>query len=166
MIGVDACMTVRVIAVGKLKEKYFRAALAEYAKRLHRFTKFQVIEVPDEPAPQHLSALEKKQIMATEGKRILAKIRPQDYVIVLAIQGKERSSEKFAAQLQDLATYGHSEITFVIGGSLGLSSQVLQRADDQLSFGQLTLPHQLMRVVLSEQIYRAYMINNHRPYHK
>lgn len=159
-------MTVKIIGVGKLKEKYFRAALAEYAKRLQRFTKFQVIEVPDEQAPQRLSVAEKEQVMATEGKRILAKIRPQDYVIALAIQGKERSSEKFAAQLQELATYGHSEIVFVIGGSLGLSPEVLQRANDQLSFGKLTLPHQLMRVVLSEQIYRAYMINNHRPYHK
>lgn len=159
-------MTVKIIGVGKLKEKYFRAALAEYAKRLQQFTKFQVIEVPDEQAPQRLSVAEKEQVMATEGKRILAKIRPQDYVIALAIQGKERSSEKFAAQLQELATYGHSEIVFVIGGSLGLSPEVLQRANDQLSFGKLTLPHQLMRVVLSEQIYRAYMINNHRPYHK
>ncbi|WP_461218596.1 23S rRNA (pseudouridine(1915)-N(3))-methyltransferase RlmH [Lapidilactobacillus salsurivasis] len=159
-------MTIKIVCVGKLKEKYFKAAIAEYAKRLSRFTKFSIVEVADEKAPEKLSAAQMDQVMATEGDRILAKIKDKEYVIALAIKGRERASEVFAQELKDLATYGHSDVTFVIGGSLGLSPAVLQRANDQLSFGRLTLPHQLMRVVLSEQIYRAFMINEGSPYHK
>ncbi|MCH4056948.1 23S rRNA (pseudouridine(1915)-N(3))-methyltransferase RlmH [Lapidilactobacillus gannanensis] len=159
-------MNIKIIGVGKLKEKYFRAAIAEYAKRLSRFAKFEIVEVPDEKAPEKLSQAQMDQVMATEGERILAKIKPKEYVIALAIKGKERPSEVFAKEIADLSTYGHSDITFVIGGSLGLSPEVIERADDQLSFGQLTMPHQLMRVVLSEQIYRAFMINEGSPYHK
>lgn len=159
-------MNIKIIGVGKLKEKYFRAAIAEYAKRLSRFAKFEIVEVPDEKAPEKLSQAQMDQVMATEGERILAKIKPKEYVIALAIKGKERPSEVFAKEIADLSTYGHSDITFVIGGSLGLSPEVIKRADDQLSFGQLTMPHQLMRVVLSEQIYRAFMINEGSPYHK
>lgn len=159
-------MNIKIIGVGKLKEKYFRAAIAEYAKRLSRFAKFEIVEVPDEKAPEKLSQAQMDQVMATEGERILAKIKPKEYVIALAIKGKERPSEVFAKEIADFSTYGHSDITFVIGGSLGLSPEVIKRADDQLSFGQLTMPHQLMRVVLSEQIYRAFMINEGSPYHK
>lgn len=159
-------MTIKIVCVGKLKEKYFKAAIAEYAKRLSRFTKFSIVEVADEKAPEKLSAAQMDQVMGTEGDRILGKIKDKEYVIALAIKGRQRPSEVFAQELKDLATYGHSDVTFVIGGSLGLSPAVLQRANDQLSFGQLTLPHQLMRVVLSEQIYRAFMINEGSPYHK
>ncbi|GEL13718.1 rRNA large subunit methyltransferase [Lapidilactobacillus concavus DSM 17758] len=159
-------MTIKIIAVGKLKESYFKAAIAEYAKRLSRFTKFKLIEVADEKAPEKLSQAQMDQVMAVEGERILDKIKDKEYVIVLAIKGRQRASEDFAKELSDLVTYGHSDITFVIGGSLGLSPAVMKRGDDTLSFGKLTLPHQLMRVVLSEQIYRAFMINEGSPYHK
>lgn len=159
-------MNIKIICVGKLKEKYYKQGIAEYAKRLSAFTKFEIVEVPDEKAPESLSVAEMTQVKAKEGERICQKIKAKEYVFALAIDGKQRSSEVFAAELQELTTYGHSDITFVIGGSLGLSPAVLQRADTTLSFGKLTLPHQLMRLVLTEQIYRAFMINNNRPYHK
>ncbi|BAP84615.1 ribosomal RNA large subunit methyltransferase H [Paucilactobacillus hokkaidonensis JCM 18461] len=159
-------MNIKIIGVGKLKEKYFKAGIAEYAKRLGRFCKFEIIEVPDEKAPESLSQAEMDDVMEKEGQRILGKIKDREYVYALAIKGKERSSEEFAAEIQRLTTYGHSDITFVIGGSLGLSKEVMKRSDDQMSFGRFTLPHQLMRLVLSEQIYRAFMINEGSPYHK
>lgn len=159
-------MKIKIVCVGKLKEKYFKAAMAEYEKRLDRFCKLKIVEVPDEKAPEKFSAAQDEQVKRVEGKRILDKIKDKEYVIVTAIKGKERSSETFARQIQKLATYGHSEITFVIGGSLGTSPAVNQRANDLLSFGQFTMPHQLMRVVLIEQIYRAFMINSGSPYHK
>lgn len=159
-------LNIKIIGVGKLKEKYFKAGIAEYAKRLSRFCKFKIVEVPDEKAPESLSQAEMDEVMAKEGARILAKIKDREYVYALAIQGKERSSEEFAKEISQLATYGHSDITFVIGGSLGLSPAVLKRADAQISFGRFTLPHQLMRLVLSEQIYRAFTIINGLPYHK
>lgn len=159
-------MNIKIIGVGKLKEKYLKQGIAEYAKRLGKFTKFEIIEVPDEKAPEQLSDAEMIQVKEREGERILAKIKDREYVYALAILGKERSSEELAAEIDKLATYGHSDITFVIGGSLGLADVVLQRADTQISFGRFTLPHQLMRLILSEQIYRAYMINAGSPYHK
>ncbi|MYZ83202.1 23S rRNA (pseudouridine(1915)-N(3))-methyltransferase RlmH [Ligilactobacillus salivarius] len=152
-------MNIKIIGVGKLKEKYLKQGIAEYAKRLGTFCKFQIVEVPDEKAPEKLSPAE-------EGERILAKIKDKEYVYALAIEGKERSSEEFAKELEDLGTYGTSDITFVIGGSLGLSPEVLKRANTKISFGRFTLPHQLMRMVLAEQIYRGFMINAGRPYHK
>lgn len=159
-------MRIKVITVGKLKEKYLKLGIAEYEKRLSKFCKFEMIEVADEKAPESLSQLEMQQVKAKEGQRILGKIKAKEYVVVLAIQGKQRASEVFAKEIADLGTYGHSDITFVIGGSLGTSDEVNKRADDALSFGQLTLPHQLMRLVLIEQIYRAFMINQGSPYHK
>ena len=159
-------MNIKIIGVGKLKEKYFKAGIAEYAKRLRRYCKFEIVEVPDEKAPESLSQAEMDEVMAKEGERILSKIKDREYVFALAINGKERSSEEFAKTLNQLATYGHSDITFVIGGSLGLSPAVLKRADEQISFGRFTLPHQLMRLVLTEQIYRAFTIINGLPYHK
>lgn len=159
-------MNIKIIGVGKVKEKYFRAGIAEYAKRLGRFCKFKVVEVKDEQAPESLSQAEMDEVMAKEGQRILSKISDREYVYALAIKGKERSSEEFAHEIQQLATYGHSDITFVIGGSLGLSPEVLKRADTQLSFGRLTMPHQLMRLVLAEQVYRSFTIINGLPYHK
>ncbi|MFC6260999.1 23S rRNA (pseudouridine(1915)-N(3))-methyltransferase RlmH [Levilactobacillus fujinensis] len=159
-------MNIKFVVVGKLKEKYFKQGIEEYAKRLSRFCKFSIVEVPDEKAPESMSQAEMDQVMAAEGERILSKIKDREYVYALAILGKERSSEEFAKELKDLTTYGHSDITFVIGGSLGLTPAVLQRANTQISFGRFTLPHQLMRLVLTEQVYRAFMINEGSPYHK
>lgn len=159
-------MNIKIIGVGKLKEKYLKQGIAEYAKRLGKFCKFEIVEVPDEKAPEKLSAAEMEGVKEKEGERILAKIRDKEYVYALAIEGKERSSEEFAQEIAQLTTYGKSDITFVIGGSLGLSPAVLKRAETKISFGRFTLPHQLMRLVLSEQIYRAFMINNGSPYHK
>ncbi|KRM71806.1 23S rRNA (pseudouridine(1915)-N(3))-methyltransferase RlmH [Lacticaseibacillus brantae] len=159
-------MNIKIIGVGKLKEKYFTAGIAEYKKRLGKFANISIVEVPDEKAPESLSEAEMIQVKQAEGERILGKIKDKEWVIALAIEGKQRSSEAFAKEIADLATYGHSDITFVIGGSLGLSPEVMQRANNTLSFGKLTLPHQLMRLVLIEQIYRAFMINAGSPYHK
>lgn len=159
-------MNIKVICVGKLKEKYLKQGIAEYSKRLSKFCKFEVIEVPDEKAPERLSPAEMEAVKQKEGERILHKIRDKEYVYALAIEGTERSSEEFASELEKLGTYGHSDLTFVIGGSLGLSPEVLKRAQTKISFGRFTLPHQLMRLVLTEQIYRGFMINNGSPYHK
>lgn len=152
--------------MGKLKEKYLKQGIAEYSKRLSKFCKFEVIEVPDEKAPERLSLAEMEAVKQKEGERILHKIRDKEYVYALAIEGTERSSEEFASELEKLGTYGHSDLTFVIGGSLGLSPEILKRAQTKISFGRFTLPHQLMRLVLTEQIYRGFMINNGSPYHK
>ena len=159
-------MNIKIIAVGKLKEKYLKDGIAEYAKRLSKFCKFEIIEVADEKAPEKLSQAQMEVVKQKEGERILAKIKPKEYVYALAIEGLQRSSTEFASELKQLTTYGKSDLTFIIGGSLGLSQTVLTRSDTKISFGKLTLPHQLMRLVLSEQIYRAYMINNNIPYHK
>ena len=156
-------MNIKIIGVGKLKEKYLKQGIAECAKRLVTFCKFQIVEVPDEKAPEKLSPAEMEGVKEKEGERILAKIKDKEYVYALAIEGKERSSEEFAKELADLGTYGTSDITFVIGGSLGLSPEVLKRANTKISFGRFTLPHQLMRMVLTEQIYRGFMINAGRP---
>lgn len=159
-------MNIKIVCVGKLKEKYFKDGIAEYAKRMTRFAKVKIVEVADEKAPESLSPAQEEQVKETEGQRILSKIKDKEYVYVLAIKGKERTSEEFAKEIQDLGTYGHSDVTFVIGGSLGTSPAVNQRADRLISFGKFTLPHQLMRLVLIEQIYRAFMINSGSPYHK
>lgn len=159
-------MNIKIVCVGKLKEKYFKDGIAEYVKRMSRFAKVKIVQVPDEKAPEKLSPAEMEQVKKIEGKRILDKIKDKEYVYVTAIKGKERTSEAFAKELSDLTTYGHSDITFVIGGSLGTSDAVNKRADDLISFGKFTMPHQLMRLVLIEQIYRAFMINNGSPYHK
>ena len=159
-------MNIKIIGVGKLKEKYFKQGIEEYAKRLSKFCKFEIVEVPDEKAPESLSQAEMDTVMAKEGERILDHVKDKEYVYALAILGKERTSEQFAKEIADLGTYGHSDVTFIIGGSLGLTPAVLKRADTQISFGRFTLPHQLMRLVLTEQVYRAFMINNGSPYHK
>lgn len=159
-------MNIKIVCVGKLKEKYFKDGITEYVKRMGRFAKIKIVQVPDEKAPEKLSPAEMEQVKEIEGKRILDKIKDKEYVYVTAIKGKERTSEDFARELADLTTYGHSDITFVIGGSLGTSDAVNKRADDLISFGKFTMPHQLMRLVLVEQIYRAFMINSGSPYHK
>lgn len=159
-------MNIKIVCVGKLKEKYFKDGIAEYVKRMSRFAKVKIVQVPDEKASEKLSPAEMEQVKEIEGKRILDKIKDKEYVYVTAIKGKERTSEAFAKELSNLTTYGHSDITFVIGGSLGTSDAVNKRADDLISFGKFTMPHQLMRLVLIEQIYRAFMINSGSPYHK
>ncbi|MDT2814639.1 23S rRNA (pseudouridine(1915)-N(3))-methyltransferase RlmH [Vagococcus carniphilus] len=159
-------MKIKIIAVGKLKEKYLKQGIAEYEKRLGKYCKFEIIEVPDEKAPENLSELEMIQVKEKEGQKILAKISDNDYVFALAIQGKEITSEGFANQIDQLSTRGTSSFTFVIGGSLGLSEEVMKRSDAQISFGRLTYPHQLMRLILTEQVYRAFRIIKGEPYHK
>lgn len=159
-------MNIKLITVGKLKEKYLKEGIAEYTKRLSRFCKFQVVELIDEKTPENPSEAQNNQIMAKEGERIQAKIGSRDYVIVLAIEGKQFPSEEFSQKLEAVAVNGYSDITFIIGGSLGLSKEIKQRANLKMSFGLLTLPHQLMRLVLIEQIYRAFMIQQGSPYHK
>ncbi|WHY00721.1 23S rRNA (pseudouridine(1915)-N(3))-methyltransferase RlmH [Neobacillus sp. DY30] len=159
-------MNISIITVGKLKEKYLKMGIDEYLKRLNAYAKIEVIEVADEKAPEVLSESEMVQVKQKEGERILAKISQDTYVIALAINGKMQSSEELADTLDKLATYGKSKIAFVIGGSLGLSEEVLKRANEQLSFSKMTFPHQLMKLILVEQIYRAYRINRGEPYHK
>ncbi|MBM7653823.1 23S rRNA (pseudouridine(1915)-N(3))-methyltransferase RlmH [Neobacillus cucumis] len=159
-------MNISIITVGKLKEKYLRQGIEEYLKRLSAYAKVEVVEVADEKAPEELSELEMLQVKQKEGERILAKISQDTYVIALAIQGKLQSSEELANTLDKLATYGKSKIAFVIGGSLGLNEEVLKRSNEQLSFSRMTFPHQLMRLILVEQIYRAFRINRNEPYHK
>ncbi len=159
-------MKVKIIAIGKIKEKYLKDGIAEYSKRLSRFTKFEILELPDEKTPDNASQAQNQQILEKEGQRIIQKISPREFVIVLAIEGKQLSSEKFSQILSDAQIKGYSDITFIIGGSLGLSQEVKKRADLLISFGLMTLPHQLMRLVLAEQIYRAFMIQEGSPYHK
>lgn len=159
-------MNIKLITVGKLKEKYLTEGIAEYTKRLSRFCKVQVVELIDEKTPENASEAQNNQIMAREGERIQAKIGSRDYVIVLAIEGKQFPSEEFSQKLEAIAVNGYSDITFIIGGSLGSSKSIKQRANLKMSFGLLTLPHQLMRLVLIEQIYRAFMIQQGSPYHK
>lgn len=159
-------MLIQIIAVGKLKEKYLVLGIQEYAKRLNPYIKFQMIEVADEKAPDTLSEAEVSIVKEREGERILAHVKESAHVIALAIGGQLWSSEELAAELDRLGTYGSSHVAFVIGGSHGLSDQVLRRAQQKLSFGRMTLPHQLMRLVLTEQIYRAVKINRGEPYHK
>ncbi|GGG28547.1 ribosomal RNA large subunit methyltransferase H [Lysinibacillus alkalisoli] len=159
-------MNITIITVGKLKEKYLKMGIEEYTKRLSSYAKVQLVEVPDEKAPEQLSEAEMEQVKQQEGTRILAKISPDMHVIALAIDGKMKTSEQMAADLNALMTYGKSKIAFVIGGSLGLHDSVLQRANEQQSFGKMTLPHQLMKLVLIEQIYRSFRIIKGEPYHK
>jgi len=159
-------VNISLLTIGKLKEKYLKQGIDEYLKRLTAYAKVEVVELPDEKAPEQLSDIEMEQVKNKEGERLLAKISPDTYVIALAIEGKQRSSEELADMIDKLATYGKSKIAFVIGGSLGLSKDVLNRADEKLSFSKMTFPHQLMRLILLEQVYRAYRINRNEPYHK
>jgi 23S rRNA (pseudouridine1915-N3)-methyltransferase len=159
-------MNIHIISIGKIKEKYLKQGMNEYLKRLSPYAKVDIIELPDEKAPESLSEQEMEQVKEKEGERILAKVSPDTYVIALAIEGTMKSSEQLAESLDKLATYGKSKIAFVIGGSLGLSQTVMSRANESLSFSKMTFPHQLMRLILLEQIYRAFKINRGEPYHK
>ena len=159
-------MKITVITVGKIKEKYLEDAIAEYSKRLSRYCKLEIIQVADEKTPDRASEVVETQIKDKEGERILSHIKDTAYVVALAIEGKMISSEELAELIDGLGVRGESHIQFVIGGSLGLSKKVLERADYKLSFSRMTFPHQLMRVILLEQIYRSYRIISGEPYHK
>ena len=159
-------MKITLITVGKIKEKFFNDAISEYSKRLSRYCKLNIIEVPDEKTPDKASEALEEQIKAKEGERILSKLSDDAYTIVLAIDGKNLDSVELAEKIEKLGINGVSHIQFIIGGSLGLHSSVMQKADFKLSFSRMTFPHQLMKVILLEQIYRSYRIISKEPYHK
>ena len=159
-------MNVTILAVGKLKEKYWRDAVAEYSKRLKSYCSLQITEIKESPLRVNPSAADEEAVKIAEGADILSRIRSSDYVITLEIKGKGLSSEALAQKIEALAIDGKSSIIFVIGGSLGLSEEVSRRADFKLSFSAMTFPHQMMRVILLEQIYRSFKINWHEAYHK
>lgn len=159
-------MKITLVTVGKIKERYFEDAIKEYSKRLGRYCKLDIVQVQDEKTPDGASEAVERQIKDKEGQRILSNIKDGAYVIALAIEGRMLSSEELASRLQKLGVDGISHIAFVIGGSLGLSEEVMRRADFALSFSKMTFPHQMMRVVLLEQVYRSYRIMAGEPYHK
>ncbi len=159
-------MKITLVTVGKIKEKFFTGAIEEYSKRLSRYCKLEIIQVADEKTPDKASAAQETQIKEREGERILGHIKEGAYMIALAIEGQMLDSEQLADKIDKLGIGGQSQIVFVIGGSLGLSEAVLKRADYKLSFSKMTFPHQLMRVILLEQVYRGYRILMNEPYHK
>lgn len=159
-------MNIKIICIGKLKEKYWTEAVAEYVKRISRFARIEIIELKETRISDRPSEAEEESVKKSEGTEILKKIKKDDYCITLEIKGKELSSEQLAKQLDRLALDGKSNISFVIGGSRGLSQEVSARADFKLSFSPMTFPHQMMRVILLEQIYRCFKINNNETYHK
>ncbi|MDE7273361.1 MAG: 23S rRNA (pseudouridine(1915)-N(3))-methyltransferase RlmH [Lachnospiraceae bacterium] len=159
-------MNITFVTVGKIKEKYFRDAIAEYQKRLSKYCKLDIIEVADEKTPDRASEALEDQIKQREADRILKNIKENAYCIVLTIDGQKRDSVNLAEHIERLGLSGKSNLVFVIGGSLGLHDSVIERADEKLSFSDMTFPHQLMRVILMEQIYRCYRIINGAPYHK
>ena len=159
-------MKITIACVGRIKEKFYRDAVAEYEKRLSRYCKLEILEVADEKTPDGAGAALGEQIREKEGRRLLEKIREDAFVCSLEIEGKRLTSEGFAGWMEGLAVKGTSHIVFVIGGSLGLHESVRRRADMALSFSDMTFPHQLMRVILAEQVYRAFRIIQGAPYHK
>ena len=159
-------MDITIIAVGKIKEKYMVQAVKEYSKRLSRYCNLNIIEVEDERAPENLSPKQMEMVKDKEGKRILSKIPLSGYVISLVIDGKSLSSEELSAKMEELMINGINNITFIIGGSLGLSQEVIDRSNFKLSFSKMTFPHQLMRIILLEQVYRGFKIMRGEPYHK
>lgn len=159
-------MKIIIVCVGKIKEKFYRDAVEEYKKRLGRYCKMQIVEVADEKTPDNASDTVEDAIRDKEGERILKYIKEDAYVITLEIAGKMLTSEEMAEKIDKLGVQGTSHIIFIIGGSIGLGREILKRSDYALSFSKMTFPHQLMRVILLEQIYRSYRIINHEPYHK
>lgn len=159
-------MKITILCVGKIKEKYFIDAIKEYSKRLSKYVNLEIIEVSDEKTPDNASETVEKQIKEKEGERLLKYIKDNQYVITLEIEGKQLDSVELSNHINKLGIDGKSNICFVIGGSLGLDDRIKKRADFKLSFSKMTFPHQLMRVVLLEQIYRAYRIIHNEPYHK
>ena len=159
-------MKITLITVGKIKEKYLKDAITEYSKRLSRYCKLEIIEVADEKTPDNASETVEDGSRDKEGERILKYVRDDAYVVTLEIEGKLLTSEELAKKIENLGIQGTSHIIFIIGGSIGLGKEVLKRSDYALSFSKMTFPHQLMRVILLEQIYRSYRIISHEPYHK
>lgn len=159
-------MKITIVTVGKIKEKYLKDAIAEYSKRLSKYCKLEIIEVADEKTPDNASAVVEEQIRAKEAERILKYVKEDAYVITLEIHGKQLTSEELADKIERLGVQGTSHIMLIIGGSIGLGEEVLRRSDFALSFSKMTFPHQLMRVILLEQIYRSYRIISGEPYHK
>lgn len=159
-------MRITICAVGKVKEKFFRDAIAEYVKRLGKYCRLEIVEVEDEKTPDNASDTVENAIKEKEGRRLLGHIKEESYVIALAIDGEKLDSVQLSKKIEKLGVMGTSHITFIIGGSLGLSEEVLKRADYRLSFSDMTFPHQLMRVILLEQIYRSFRIMKNEPYHK
>lgn len=159
-------MKITILCVGKIKEKFYRDAIAEYEKRLSRYCKLSIVEVADEKTEENASQTQIDIVKEKEGQRLLAAIKDDGYCICLAIDGRMLDSVELSQKIERLGIEGKSNIYFVIGGSLGLSDEVLRRADYKLSFSKMTFPHQLMRVILLEQVYRSYRIMNHEPYHK
>ena len=159
-------MRITIVTVGKIKEKYLRDAISEYIKRLSKYCKLEIIEVADEKTPDNASEVVEESIRQKEGERILKNIKDDAYVITLEINGKMLDSVELAEKINTLGIQGKSHICFVIGGSIGLGKEVLKRSNYALSFSKMTFPHQLMRVILLEQIYRSYRINANEPYHK
>lgn len=159
-------MNIKIIAVGRIKEKYIQEGIKEFSKRLSRYCNLDVIEIDDEKAPENLSEREMEIVKTKEGDKILAKLPQSAYVISLAIDGKNLSSEGLAEKVEELMVNGTNDICFVIGGSLGLSKDVINRSNYKLSFSKMTFPHQLMRLILLEQVYRGFRIMKGEPYHK
>lgn len=160
-------MLIKIVAVGKVKEAYLKDAIGEYEKRLRPYNKFEIVEVPDEKAPETLSAKEVEEVKEKEGEKILAKIKEDSFVVTLEIKGKMLTSEDFAQLIKDEMLDGFGrDLVFVIGGSNGLGQNVIKRSNKKISFGKMTYPHQLMRLILTEQVYRAFRIINNEPYHK
>lgn len=159
-------MKIEIISVGKVREKYIKLGIDEFKKRLQPYCKLILTEVRDEPAPENLSEKQLEQVKGVEGERILQKTNPNAFVVALDLTGVAWSSEQMAKELENIAVRGHHHIVFVIGGSNGLSEEVLQRANMKVSFSKLTFPHQLMKLILLEQIYRAFKIQRGEPYHK
>ena len=159
-------MKITIITVGKLKEKYLKDAIAEYSKRLSKYCKLEIVEVADEKTPENASEVVEDAIRSKEAERILKYVKEDAFVITLEIAGKQLTSEEFADKIEQLGVRGISHIIFVIGGSIGLGKEVLAKSDFALSFSKMTFPHQLMRVILLEQVYRSYRIISGEPYHK
>lgn len=159
-------MKITIVTVGKLKENYLKDAIAEYRKRLSKYCKLEIVEVADEKTPDNASETVEEMIRDKEAERILKHIKPDTYVITLEIEGKQLTSEQLADKIESLGVQGRSHITFIIGGSIGLGKEVLEKSDYVLSFSKMTFPHQLMRVILLEQVYRSYRIISGEPYHK
>ena len=159
-------MNIQIICIGKLKEKYWTEAIKEYSKRLSRFCTLEIVELKESLLPANASPADEEKVKFEEGKEILKAIKDGTYVITLEIKGKSLSSEELAQKIDDLGIMGRSNVAFVIGGSLGLSPEVSKRSDFKLSFSRMTFPHQMMRVILLEQIYRSFKINRHEAYHK
>ena len=159
-------MNIKIIAVGKVREKYMLEGIKEFSKRLSRYCKLEIIEVQDEKAPEKLSVKQMEIIKEREGKRILSKIPSNGHVIILDIDGKNLSSEELSDKIEQLMVSGVNDIVFIIGGSIGLSKEVRVKSDFKLSFSKMTFPHQLMRIILLEQIYRGFKIMKGEPYHK